>query len=52
MTSLGAPLLSVEEVRLYEWPYVLRLPFRFGAITVTHGRQLVVRLRIRLADGR
>ena len=52
MTRTDAPTLSVEEVRLYEWPYVLRLPFRFGAITVTHGRQLVVRLRARLADGR
>jgi len=52
MTKMDAPMLSVEEVRLYEWPYVLRLPFRFGAITVTHGRQIVVHLRIRLTDGR
>jgi hypothetical protein len=44
--------LAVEEARLYEWPFVLRLPFRFGVITVTHGRQAVVHLRIRLADGR
>jgi hypothetical protein len=27
------------------------MPFRFGVITVTHGRQAVVRARIRLADG-
>lgn len=52
MSSDTAPRLSVEEVQLFEWPYVLRMPFRFGAITVTHGRQLVVRLRIRLTDGR
>jgi L-alanine-DL-glutamate epimerase-like enolase superfamily enzyme len=47
----GAPLLSVEEVQLFEWPFVLRLPFRFGVITVTEGRQAVVRLRIRTENG-
>lgn len=47
-----APKVSVEEVRLYEWPFKLRLPFRFGAITVTHGRQLVMRVRIRAANGK
>ncbi len=35
-----------------EWPFRLRMPFRFGVITVTHGRQAVVRARIRLEDGR
>ncbi|MBM3567815.1 MAG: mandelate racemase [Alphaproteobacteria bacterium] len=49
---MNAPKLSVRAVEGYEWPYVLRLPFRFGAVTHTHGRQLVVRARIRLADGR
>lgn len=46
-----APRFSIEEVRCYEWPFTLRLPFRFGVITVTEGRQAVVRLRIRLDDG-
>jgi len=52
MASLiHAPLLRVREIEFYEWPYTLRLPFRFGVITVTHGRQIVARARIELADG-
>lgn len=47
-----APRFTVREVQRYEWPFTLRLPFRFGVITVTHGRQAVVRLRIRAEDGR
>jgi hypothetical protein len=43
--------VSVEEVRLYEWPFTLRMPFRFGVITVTHGRQAVAHLRLRTEDG-
>jgi hypothetical protein len=49
---MTAPRLTIEEVRLYEWPFTLRLPFRFGVITVTKGRQAVARVRIRLEDGR
>ena len=49
---MTAPRLTVAEIRLYEWPFKLRLPFRFGVITVTHGRQAVARVRIRLEDGR
>ncbi len=41
-------LLATER---FEWPFRLRLPFRFGVITVTHGRQAVLRARIRLEDG-
>lgn len=47
-----APLLTVREIVTYEWPFKLRLPFRFGAVTHTHGRQAVVRARIRLSNGR
>ncbi|HUN52474.1 MAG TPA: enolase C-terminal domain-like protein [Candidatus Sulfotelmatobacter sp.] len=47
-----APLLTVRAVEAYERPFKLRLPFRFGITTVTHGRQAVVRLCVRLADGR
>jgi hypothetical protein len=47
-----APRFRITAVERFEWPYRLRLPFRFGAATVTHGRQAVVRARIRLADGR
>jgi hypothetical protein len=49
---MTAPRITLEEVRGYEWPFRLRLPFRFGVITVTHGRQAVVRVRIRLENGR
>ncbi len=47
-----APLLTVRAVEVYERAYALRMPFRFGGVTSTHGRQAVIRLRIRLADGR
>ncbi|MCB4820572.1 enolase-like domain-containing protein [Roseicella aerolata] len=35
-----------------EWPFTLRLPFRFGAVTITQGRQAVLRVRIRDEGGR
>ncbi|MGG5809408.1 mandelate racemase [Falsiroseomonas sp. CW058] len=47
-----APRFALVETQRLEWPFRLRLPFRFGVITVTHGRQAVVRARIRLEDGR
>jgi hypothetical protein len=49
---MDAPRFTLVETQRFEWPFTLRLPFRFGAITVTHGRQAVVRARIRLEDGR
>jgi hypothetical protein len=49
---MNAPRFTLLETQRFEWPFTLRLPFRFGVITVTHGRQAVVRARIRLADGR
>jgi len=42
---------TLVETQRFEWPFRLRLPFRFGVITVTHGRQAVIRARIRLEDG-
>ena len=50
--SLDAPRLRLDSVEAFERGVRLRLPFRFGVITVTHGQQLVVRARISLADGR
>ena len=47
-----APQLSVLDVQCFEWPFALRLPFRFGVITVTEGRQAVVRVRVALDGGR
>lgn len=50
---MGVPMrVRVVEVQCREWPSVLRLPFRFGKTTRTHGRQVVVRARIRTEDGR
>lgn len=49
---MNAPTFSILAVERREWPFTLRLPFRFGVITVTEGRQAVVRVRIRRADGR
>jgi hypothetical protein len=47
-----APRLRVREVRLYERDVRLRLPFRFGVVTLTHAPQAFVRLRLAHEDGR
>lgn len=47
-----APRLTIEAIELYERPVHLRLPFRFGVVTLTHCPQALVRVRVRLADGR
>jgi hypothetical protein len=44
--------LRVVAVELYERPVHLRLPFRFGVVTLTEAPQAFVRARVRLADGR
>ena len=49
---MNAPRVQVVAVDLFESTYRMRLPFRFGAITVTGGQQAIVRLRLRLPDGR
>jgi hypothetical protein len=49
---MQAPRFTLVETERFEWPFRLRMPFRFGVITVTHGRQAVIRARIRLEDGR
>lgn len=46
------PRLRLRDVELRECPVTLRLPFRFGNSTKTHGRQVVVRARVELPDGR
>ncbi|MFC3229825.1 mandelate racemase [Marinibaculum pumilum] len=40
---------SVVSIDLFERPVVLRMPFRFGIVTLTHAPQVFVRLK--LADG-
>ncbi|HUP07068.1 MAG TPA: enolase C-terminal domain-like protein [Caldimonas sp.] len=47
-----APRVRVLDVACFEQPFKLRMPFRFGVITVTHGVQAFVRARVRLDDGR
>jgi len=47
-----SPRLQVVDVALFEQPFRLRMPFRFGVITVTHGQQAFARVRIRLDDRR
>lgn len=47
-----APRFRLAETECREWPFRLRMPFRFGVITVTHGRQAVIRARIVTEDGR
>lgn len=47
-----APRFIVEEIVLHERDTVLRLPFRFGVITLTEAPQGFARVRIRLEDGR
>jgi hypothetical protein len=45
------PTFSIVAIELYERSVRLRLPFRFGAATVTEAPQAFVRARIRLAGG-
>jgi hypothetical protein len=49
---MAAPTFRVTAIELYERPVVLRIPFRFGAVTVTHASQAFVRAGIELDDGR
>ena len=42
---------SVQEIQFFERDVKLRLPFRFGVVTLTHAPQAFVRARIRLANG-
>jgi hypothetical protein len=46
------PKIKLESVERYERDFKLRLPFRFGVITVTEGTQAVIRATIALEDGR
>lgn len=45
-------LLSVVAVEAFERDVRLRMPFRFGIVTLREAPQLFLRVRIRLADGR
>jgi hypothetical protein len=47
-----APRFTIREIEMYERPVVLRLPFRFGVVTLTECPQAFVRARIEFSDGR
>lgn len=49
---MTAPTLRVSEVRLYERPVALRLPFRFGVVTLREAREALVHVRITLSSGK
>jgi L-alanine-DL-glutamate epimerase-like enolase superfamily enzyme len=49
---MRAEKFRIVNLSLFERPVVLRLPFRFGAATVTQAPQAFVRARIQLEDGR
>jgi hypothetical protein len=48
----AAPQLHVEAIDLFERDVRLRMPFRFGVVTLTQAPQVFARVSIRLADGR
>ena len=49
---MNAPGFTLRAIELFERPVVLRLPFRFGVVTLTRCPQAFVRVRIGLPDGR
>jgi hypothetical protein len=52
MSAAEAPQLRLLDAQFYERPVKLRLPFRFGIVTLTEAPQIFVRARIRMQDGR
>jgi len=50
--AISAPRLKILGVEAFEAPFRLRMPFRFGVITLTEGLQAIVRVQVRLEDGR
>jgi hypothetical protein len=43
---------SIQEIDFFERPVKLRMPFRFGVVTLTESPQAFVRARIRLENGK
>lgn len=49
---IDAPRVRISDIELREHPVVLRMPFRFGVITLHACPQAVVRVRVEAPDGR
>ncbi len=49
---MSAPVFRLRDIQLYERPVNLRLPFRFGVVTLRAAPQAFLRLRIEMPDGR
>jgi len=47
-----APLLTLRSLELFERPVTLRMPFRFGVVTLREAPQAFARAEIALPDGR
>lgn len=47
----SAIIFAIADIELFERPTALRLPFRFGSVTVTAAPQAFVRATLRFADG-
>src|SRR5439155_13978809 len=52
VAQMNAPKLKLIAADFFERPVKLRLPFRFGVVTLTQAPQAFVRARVKLADGR
>ena len=46
---MTAPTLAIEAIDLYERDVTLRMPFRFGVVTLRHAPQAYARARIRVS---
>ncbi len=48
---MTAPEIRIRSIELFERPVRFRLPFRFGAVTLTQARQAFLRIEIETGDG-
>jgi hypothetical protein len=51
-SQTAAPSVAIEAIDLFERDVRLRMPFRFGVVTLTEAPQAFARVRVRLPDGR
>jgi hypothetical protein len=50
--TASAPVLAIESIEIRERDVRLRMPFRFGVVTLTEAPQAFARVQVRLPDGR